>query len=80
MARGVNMAARSGFSSAAEIAEGMGLQLSPRQRDAPALSTIVDHGGHLVLVRRGERAPVWSKWQKRKPALDLVEEKTRNGI
>ena len=62
----------SGFSSAAEIAEGMGLQLSPRQRDAPALSTIVDHGGHLVLVRRGERAPVWSKWQKRKPALDLV--------
>ena len=51
--------------SSLEVAEGMGLQLSPRQRDAPALSTIVDHGGHLVLVRRGQKRPVWSKWESR---------------
>ena len=62
----------SGFSSVAEIAGGMGLQPSPRQQDNPALSTIVDHGGHLVLVKRGERSPVWFKWQKLKPAPDVV--------
>ena len=37
-----------------------------------ALDTIVEAGGHLVLVRRGAKAPVWSKWQKRKPSLDVV--------
>ena len=58
--------------SSLEVAEGMGLQLSPRQRDAPALSTIVDHGGHLVLVRRGQKRPVWSKWESRNPPLDVV--------
>ena len=37
-----------------------------------SLETITEHGGHLVLVRRGAKAPVWSKWQSRKPALDVV--------
>ena len=46
--------------------------LAHAQQDNPALSTIVDHGGHLVLVKRGERSPVWFKWQKRKPAPDVV--------
>ena len=60
------------FASVVEIAGGMGLQLSPRQRDSPALSTIADHGGHLVLVRRGQKRPVWSKWESRNPPLDVV--------
>ena len=62
----------SGFSSAAEIAECMGLQPSPRHQDTPALTTIADHGGHLVLVRRGQKRPVWSKWESRNPPLDVV--------
>ena len=37
-----------------------------------SLETITDHGGHLVLVERGSKRPVWSKWQSRKPALDVV--------
>ena len=37
-----------------------------------ALQTITENGGHLVLVRRGSKAPVWSKWQTRKPTLDVV--------
>ena len=37
-----------------------------------ALQTITDNGGHLVLVERGSKRPVWSKWQRRKPALDVV--------
>ena len=37
-----------------------------------ALETITENGGHLVLVRRGEKRPVWSKWQSRKPTLDVV--------
>ena len=37
-----------------------------------SLETIVESGGHLVLVRRGSKAPVWSRWQHRKPALDVV--------
>ena len=62
------MADRIGFSSAAEIAGAMGL----RSLINPALCTILDHGGHLVLVRRGLRKPVWDKWQLRKPSLDVV--------
>ena len=37
-----------------------------------SLETITDHGGHLVLVERGSKRPVWSKWPSRKPALDVV--------
>ena len=37
-----------------------------------ALQTITENGGHLVLVERGEKRPVWSKWQHRKPTLDVV--------
>ena len=62
------MADRSGFSSVAEIVGGMGL----RSLGTSALSTIVDHGGHLVLVRRGHKRPVWSKWESRKPSMDVV--------
>ena len=63
---------RTRFSTLAEIAECMGLQPSPRHQDTPALSTIADHGGHLVLVRRGQKRPVWSKWESRNPPLDVV--------
>ena len=37
-----------------------------------AFQTIVENGGHLVLIKRGLKKPVWSKWQKRKPSLDVV--------
>ena len=37
-----------------------------------SLETITENGGHLVLVERGSKRPVWSRWQKRKPALDVV--------
>ena len=37
-----------------------------------SLQTITKNGGHLVLVERGSKRPVWSKWQHRKPALDVV--------
>ena len=63
---------RTRFRTFAEIAAGMGLQPSPRQQDTPDLSTIADHGGHLVLVRRGQKRPVWSKWEYRNPPLDVV--------
>ena len=66
------MAERSGFSSVAEIARGMGLQHRLHQRDTKDLSTIVDAGGHLILIRRGLKRPVWSKWEKRKPSMDVV--------
>ena len=66
------MADRSGFSSVAEIARGMGLQHRLHQRDTKDLSTIVDAGGHLILIRRGLKRPVWSKWEKRKPSMDVV--------
>ena len=36
------------------------------------LETIVETGGHLVLIERGKRSPVWSRWQKRTPSLDVV--------
>ena len=39
---------------------------------AHSLRTIADAGGHLVLVKRGEKRPVWARWQKRKPSLDVV--------
>ena len=58
---------RSGFSSAAQIAGGMDQSLVN-----PALSRIIHHGGHLVLVRRGQKRPVWSKWESRKPSMDVV--------
>ena len=50
----------------------MGLQPSPRQQDTPALSTIVGIGGHLILVRRWQKRPVWSKWEYRQPSMDVV--------
>ena len=37
-----------------------------------SLETITEIGGHLILVKRGLKAPVWAKWQKRKPSLDVV--------
>ena len=37
-----------------------------------SLKTIADAGGHFVLVKRGEKRPVWGRWQKRKPSLDVV--------
>ena len=37
-----------------------------------SLETITEIGGHLILVKRGLKEPVWSKWQKRKPSLDVV--------
>ena len=37
-----------------------------------SLETITENGGHLVLVERGSKRPVWSKWQRRKPTLDVV--------
>ena len=37
-----------------------------------SLQTITENGGHLVLVGRGSKRPVWSKWPSRKPALDVV--------
>ena len=37
-----------------------------------SLKTIAAAGGHLVLVKRGEKRPVWARWQKRKPSLDVV--------
>ena len=36
-----------------------------RTKSSTSLSQIIDAGGHLVLVRRGAKNPVWSKWQKR---------------
>ena len=37
-----------------------------------ALREITDSGGHLILVRRGQKYPVWSKWENRKPSLDVA--------
>ena len=37
-----------------------------------SLETITEVGGHLILVKRGLKEPVWSKWEKRKPSLDVV--------
>ena len=37
-----------------------------------SLETITEIGGHLILVKRGLKEPVWSKWEKRKPSLDVV--------
>ena len=37
-----------------------------------ALREITDSGGHLILVRRGQKYPVWSKWENRKPTLDVA--------
>ena len=37
-----------------------------------ALREITDSGGHLILVRRGQKYQVWSKWEKRKPSLDVA--------
>ena len=66
------MAERSGFSSVAEVARGMGLQHRLHRQDTKALSTIVGVGGHLILIRRGQKSPVWSKWEKRKPSIDVI--------
>ena len=37
-----------------------------------SLETITENAGHLVLIKRGKRSPVWSRWQKRTPSLDVV--------
>ena len=42
------------------------------QSNTSSLETITEVGGHLVLVKRGEKRPVWARWQERKPSLDVV--------
>ena len=37
-----------------------------------SLQTIIESGGHFVLVKRGEKRPVWSRWQDRKPSTDVL--------
>ena len=37
-----------------------------------AYETITENGGHLVLIKRGLKEPVWSNWQRGKPTLDVV--------
>ena len=37
-----------------------------------ALREITDSGGHLILVRRGQKIPVWSKWRIGNPSLDVA--------
>ena len=46
--------------------------MNESQHHNTPLSKIIDKGGHLVLVRRGQKSPVWSKWENRKPSLDVV--------
>ena len=42
------------------------------RNSSTALREITDSGGHLILVRRGQKYPVWSKWENRKPSLDVA--------
>ena len=42
-----------------------------------AFATLVEHGAHLVLCRGKE--PIWDKWQRNRPVLEVVEHHAGQG-